>query len=728
MSEQPKDDDYSLEINKDKKSIESDMPYYFEKIKLSDDDKSRLWDEINAEFKEIKFEREKDKLDDLFEVLGNQYAGKLKENKARQFNIDRGVTASKVDKIVSDIMKAFTKQDPKFAITPRPELARNDGNEVCQRQSDFIDDRLDNLPFYDEESKTIHNAVLNGVGILKITHKVKRGNRKRIEHYEGKNELVLNPQSGEPVINPKSGMPQMKNKGLEEFLKAWPDAGKKYPGFIKDLIGDGKPGSGKTIEIVAKYKETTYNDPCYESIDLKDFYVRKGTKGLEGLKQAKLIVERRKMTYWELEAEEEDDNLYDIDKIFEKSNTPTDEEDSSDYKNKDYNILECTYFGEAKEGQEPCKMKLWFEEESKVNIGAQLFPWFLIDSEYIPHYIMQKKDGFYQPGIGQRLTNNHISENAIINFMLEAMWRSNMVTPITENDEIIDQFEDKKFSHGTPLRAKAGDIDFLETKMKPVDYQGALGFLAYLGQSDDEKSRATQMVNKGRNMQGAPVVPLGETAMLMAQSSQGIEDFIITLSPAFNEVGYITLNLYYEISKGAVKYRIKSDRVVGSEDIFAEIGRDDLVARTNIQVQAYAYNFDKLGEKKDNLGFMQVFLGQALVQKNPKAVWTILRACIKGWSPSWRNQIDALLPPLEEMNKTMAQAALKAVIQYMQMKEQQNQQAMMQGQQPQPMNAKELMPLVQQLQSIIASPQEKIVKKTPQVVYKEEPKKKKSVR
>ena len=718
MSASVDNSEYTLEKSKDDLLGDDSIPYYFEKIKLSNDDKKRLEKEISAELKEIKAEREKDKLDDLFDSLNNQYLGKLKENKARQFNIDRGVTATKVDKIVSDVMKAFTKQDPKFAITPRPELARNDGNELCQKQSDFIDDRLDNLPFYDEESKVVHNAVLKGVGILKITHKVKREPRKRIEKYEGLNELVLNPQTGQPVVNPSTGKPQIKNKGLEDFLKAWPDAGKRYPNFIRDLIGDGSVGSGSTIELIGRYTETTYNDPYYENIDPKDFYVRKSTRGLEGLRTAKLIVERRKMSYWELKAEEDEDNFYDIEKIFEKTVGTNGTVDVNDYKQKTFDILECTYEGKEKESdKDEVKMKLWFEEETKVNIGAQLFPWFLIDSEYIPHYIMQKVNGFYQPGIGQRLTNNHVSENAIINFILEGMYLTNMVTPITDSDEVVAQFEDRKFSHGVPLRVKPADIDFLQTHMKQIDYQGALGFLAYLAQSDDEKARSVQLGTKGRT--GQSVVPLGETAMLVAQGAQGIEDFIITLAPAFNEVGYVTLNMYYEISKGNLKYRIKSDRIVGGEDIFADISREDLIARTNIAVQAYAFAFDKLKEKQDNVSFMQIFLGQALIQKNPKAVYTILKTAVKSWSPQWRNIVDAILPPMDEMNKQMQQAALKAVGQYIQMKQQQMQQAQITGQQVQPFNAQELMPLVQQLQAAIASPPEKMIKKTPQTVWKE---------
>ncbi len=297
-----------------------------------------------------------------------------------------------------------------------------------------------------------------------------------------------------------------------------------------------------------------------------------------------------------------------------------------------------------------------------------------------------------------------------------------MVTPITENDEVANQFEDRKFSHGVPLRVKPADIDFLQTHMKQIDYQGALGFLAYLAQSDDEKSRSVQLATKGRT--GQQVMPLGETQLLVAQGAQGIEDFIVSLAPAFNEVGYVTLNMYYEISKGNLKYRIKSDRIVGGDDIFADINREDLVARTNIQVQAYAYAFDKLKEKQDNVSFMQVFLGQALVQKNPKAVYTILKAAIKGWSPQWRNMVDAILPPMDEMNKQMAKAALQAVGQYMQQKQQQNMQAQATGQPPQPMNAQELMGVVQQLQAAIAAPPEKIIKKVPKMTWAE-PKKKK---
>ena len=108
MSANVDESDYTLEKSTDD-ILGSDVPYYFEKIKLSDDDKKRLEKECMAELKEIKAEREKDKFDDLMDSLDNQYKGKLKENKARQFNIDRGVTSTKVDKIVSDVMKAFTK-------------------------------------------------------------------------------------------------------------------------------------------------------------------------------------------------------------------------------------------------------------------------------------------------------------------------------------------------------------------------------------------------------------------------------------------------------------------------------------------------------------------------------------------------------------------------------------------------------------------------------------------
>ena len=81
--------------------------------------------------------------------------------------------------------------------------------------------------------------------------------------------------------------------------------------------------------------------------------------------------------------------------------------------------------------------------------------------------------------------------------------------------------------------------------------------------------------------------------------------------------------------------------------------------------------------------------------------------------------VDAILPPMDELDKQISQETLKAVAQYVQMKEQQKQQAQITGQQVPPFNAQELMPIVAQLQKQIATPTEKVIKKTPQTVWKE---------
>jgi hypothetical protein len=84
--------------------------------------------------------------------------------------------------------------------------------------------------------------------------------------------------------------------------------------------------------------------------------------------------------------------------------------------------------------------------------------------------------------------------------------------------------------------------------------------------------------------------------------------------------------------------------------------------------------------------------------------------------------IDAILPPMEDMNKQMQQAALKAVGQYIQQKQQQAMQAQAQGIQAPPFDAKELMGVVQQLQAAIAAPPEKMIKKVPQTKWVEQKK------
>jgi len=647
-------EEYELEkIKKDKvkEQDESEIPVYLEQLKLDDERKKIIVKEIFDEFEEIKKERDAEKLEQKWDNLDNQYDGKLVEDSRVQFNLDQKVTKIKVDRITNMIMQAFLKSDPKYSVSPRPEFERQGGEEVCQKQSDFLDYKLDNLPFREPTALTVHSAVLKDGGILKIFHCIKREKRKRDEHYKGNPLPKIDPNTGKAMINPETGEVIIENKGLEEFLRNWPD--ERDSAYAKQLA------EGKEINFVANYTETTYNDPAFKNIDLKNFYCRLSTEGYEGLKTTKLTVERQKYSYWELRREEERGFFSDIDKLIidEKKG-----EKKKGYQTEEYDILECVFYTKLKDSdKEELKRVFWIEEQKRIMIGAIEYPYYAIDCYYNPHFVTKKKAGFYQPGPGADLTDSSIAENAILNFTLEAAWTRNMITPIIEDgSQIGEQFLSKKWTHGIPLVINKGEsVDFLQKYMQNPDLGGLLTLIQYVKKGQDDVSRVTGLMT-GRESPTDPSAPATKTIALLKESGVGIEDYILTIAPAFNRTGEILLQMYYQMATDGVKYRPKPERVVGGNP-FSMLTRAEMVAKTSIQVMAYAFDFDKLNEKREDVALWQMFRGDPLIAQRPESIYVMAKQIIKGWSNKWGVIVDRILPPLNEFKKEQLMIAAQAV-------------------------------------------------------------------
>jgi hypothetical protein len=693
------DKNYTLEKEKksaqDTKQEAMEVPVYMESISLTPQQKERLVKEIFLEIDEIKKERDEDKLEAKWKALDAQYEGKLEEDDRRMFNLNQKVTKIKVNKVVNLIMQAYMKSDPKYSITPRPEFFKQGGEEVCEKQSDFIDDRLDNLPFKEAEGLTVHSAVLKGTGVLKVVPELRTEKRKREERYEGKNEVVGADGQGKPVV---------RNKALEEFLTNWPDAQNKYPGYVKQL------SEGKTVEFIASYKETTYNDPYFKNVDLLNFYVRRATEGYEGLKVTRLTAERINYSWWDLKREERKgifDNINEL--MFEEgaadANGNKQKKEIPNYQYETYDIFECVYYFKLnEEDEEETKIVCWIAEDRKIVIGARFYSLYTIDCYYVPHYISKKKSGFYQLGMGEDLTDSNLAEDYLLNFILEGAYIANMITPITKDDDVEAQFLEKRWTHGIPIKAKQGDVDFLQKYMRPPDIAGLLQLNQYLKQADDDVTQVSSLMS-GRESPLDPTAPASKTIELLRQSGIGIEDYILSIAPAFNEVGYIILGIYYQISKEGRKYKLNPERVVGT-DPFATISRNELAARTNIQVMAYAFNFDKLNEKREDMGLFQMLRQELLIARNPEAVYYILKQIIKGWSPKWRNSVNLILPPLEQFKREQTMLVLQGIDMYVKQKVADAQKMGI----PTEFKVEELMPLISDLraQSVTPPPPEVI--------------------
>lgn len=711
-----------LEIRKNpmtaqqKEENEDKLPSFISQLELSEKQRKRITTEIIDEFTAIKKERDAEMVDKRLTLLLNQYEGLIEEDEDQQFTISRGLTKEKVDTVVNSISEAQLEPSPKFAISPRPEYYNNtDGDETAEKQEDFLDYKIDEvIPYREPSEQVLHSAVLYGNGIKKFEYVLNIEKRRREEVYKGTPLYTITTTKGLVVqvttvaemnkalkVDPEAQV-EYANKGLDDFLQAYPTAmeEKKYMGWIEKLH------EGKEINIMVEYNETVYNDPMPKCIDLKNFYVRIKTEGNIGLSMTQLIVERQSYSWWELQKLKNKPEYYE-DQI-EKLKFCRGEDNESivvidNYNTETYNILECTFYTKLEESDEDeTKCKFWVAEEKELMIGATLYPYDAISCEYVDYHMPKKREGFYQPGLGEYLTDDQISEDAIMNFMLEGLWTANMITPIVRRDsQVVEQFNEKRWTHGVPLESEnPNGIRFVNEFLKPIDTGSLLGVINSISQSASNKLGINPGIS-GKSDPVDPSAPARKTLALIAQSSKNIKAYILAMQPSMNADGKILLGIYYQMSKEGRKYRLRTTKIVGDNPTpFGEISREEMRAATNLQSQAYVFASDKLAEKNENLALLQVLRNEPLIASNPEAVWSLLRAIVGRWSPFWKNNIDKILPDQQELNQQVLQVTVQAIDRYVQMVMQQAQQT---GIAPK-FDVRELLPMIQQAQRLLVTP------------------------
>jgi hypothetical protein len=215
---------------------------------------------------------------------------------------------------------------------------------------------------------------------------------------------------------------------------------------------------------------------------------------------------------------------------------------------------------------------------------------------------------------------------------------------------------------------KVGDTPprFLNEFMKPMDAGNGIKLIQYLTQSQDDVSGVSSLLT-GRESPIDPTAPASKTLALLERSGINIKAYVRVLVKSFNLIPQISLMYYDQMSSDDLKYKIRStaEQVTGANP-FGVISKSELRAKTTIQSQASAFNFNKNNEKREDLALFSTIRQEPLIARNPKAVYELLKNLIKGWSPKWRNRLDKVLPTFEQFQQEQSQMAVQAVAQYVQ--------------------------------------------------------------
>lgn len=646
------------------KNSDDDILAYLIQLDLSDDQVERLKKDVFLEFDALKKEREDLGLDSKWLEKDNQYAGKLRKNDRLMFNLHVHQTKIKEDSIVRALNEAFLDSDPKFDISPRPESSRKDGQEVAQRQADYLDYSIDEEVCPDIElAKINHSAVRKFVGIGKLSFEYNRGQRRREETYEGKPEIVGINQQGQPVI---------KNEGLEHFLKSYPDAQERYPSYVERL------SKGEKINIVSAYWDIIDNNPEINQVKIENFYVSNGCKGNKGLRTEHLIGERQEYTYWELLEKEESGEFTNVQELITKHKGTDTDSQSGDYKTQKYNIMEFTYHFKLNESDDrETKIKCWFDEDDKIFLGAIYYPYYGFDIDYIAFYVKINEKGFYGncESVVDDIKDSNIAQDVLLNLGLHGLYVRNIITPIVkEGSEIEAIFLEKKFIEGSPIPVDelTEDVNkaFSFVQWPNVDLQSTLALNQYLKKDDDDVTGVSSLMS-GRESPTDPTAPAAKTIALLQQSGINIKDYIRIYLPSFNLFASNLLQLYYQMSNNDRKFRIKKKSMdVSGADVFATVSREEMVMKTTIQARAASFAFDKMNEKKEDLAMYQIIKSDAYLMQQPRLVHKAVDTLMRSFGAKWKVVADTVLMSPEQLEAQLKQAALQAVMAIMQQQKQ----------------------------------------------------------
>ena len=687
---------YVIEKTENAPLSESDIPEYRSKLSLSDDQIEKLTSQFRDEFKTLQDERRELGLEGKWAERDRQYEGQLKPNKKLAFNLHCHQTKIKEDAIVRALNEAFLDSEPMVDVSPRPEMQRQDGQEVCDKQKEFIDYEMDeNIRPQSTFVLINHSAVRKYVGVGKIDWDYLKDRRRREEVYEGKLEPMM--QNGKPVMDAQ-GQPQMENIALKEFLNNYPDANERYPQILKQIM------SGKKVTIIVEYLDVVYNNAKLRHIKIEDFWVANSTKGMSGLKRAHLVVERQNYRWQELVDKESNEEFEGIESMASG--------DDKEYR--DYSVYEATTYFRLKDGdKKETKIKSWFGEvttkdtqtddvKDYVFLGAILYPWFAFDIDYIPFWVQLNDKGFYGDcqSVTLSLKDSNIAQDAILNMLLDGAFKRNTLTPIVrEGSEIEQQFLENRWFDGRPLSVDSNFDDVNKgigfVQYPQHNFAELVGIKQMLQKQDSDVSGVTDLMT-GRESQSDPRAPATKTIALLNQSGINIKDYIRIYLPSFNEFVGNVLGLYYQMSQEGRKFQVGSRaKRVSGVDPFIMIRRDEMVAKTTIQARASAFAFDKANEKNENMAALQLIMANPYLMQNPEVQFKAVKIALESWSPMWKNFAMTSLPSPEEFANDMKKAAIQAVMQVMMQKQMVGQAT---GQPPQPPTPDELAPAVHQAQ------------------------------
>ena len=606
------------------------------RIKLTDEEKQKIADNVYKEILEIYQDRKEN--EDSIKSYRNQYYGIVQEKDipyADCFNLNVPITPKIVDAAEAQCEEAFEEIDPKWQVGPsaRPELVQM--RDKQEKVLDFYED----TEMHDSEAwgKAYHDAFLLGNGWIGMPYKREFERVKEYRSYTS----------------------------IDAFMKDYPDDYQKYPKILEKLT------AGQTVNMIIDKNQEICRSPVPEKYEWEDIFVPLNTKGLAGIHKAHIVARRVWKTWAEIYEQEEkttksglsgdffpgvaDDIKYKIEEDIPKIDP--------EYTSKDYETFEAIYF--ASIGKDPIPVRLLVNIILPQNLLSEgepvarvvpariiRYPYFHNRSYILPVVIKTDKPGIYQEGFGAMLQDIHIAANATLNHVLDASVIANSLSlKAREGSTGASRVYEHKWYPGSVLELANMD-DVQQFTFNTPNLSSLINLFVIIERFAGD---ATGIVNYllGQESGDDPNAPAVKQRALTRKAELKLRKYIKNIRRSINEAGYQALRLIYQFTPSQTLSEIIGEQVDDSKEF--------MKPALKTVAQAAAFDLDTLMMKNDSLSFLQLLAqSEPLFVNDPVARMRAWRILARNWGSNWQQWVEVLLPKPEVIQAQIDQAKAEA--------------------------------------------------------------------
>ena len=623
MTEAPIPDDPKQQAEE---SVVEDV--FTDRLDLTDEEHDELAAFLDRVVDDILKTRSARGWEEAWDSYEDYYFGEAKETRpAGLSNLHVPLVQEIVDAADAVMEQVFFTAQPWLQVMPRERMDVS----VMKRREQFLQYGLDVEMHAKERLDPVRwEAAVLGTGVVHLRYLKEMDRLRDQEVYDG-----------------------LKPDEVNRFLQRYPAAQRDYPGAYRKLR------AGKIVRLNVEFNEARHDAPYVEYVPLRDWLVR-DTAEWDALHREQFVGHRFHLRWDELQAWEEDGYYDDVDRVkFRRNRETGDLDEVNDYTDKTHEIITGTVRWRRRGADRERRYLVDFHRESRAILRILRYPYWHNRVNYIPFYYQRNRKYIYGISLVQKIEYQQLEADAIhslaidsVSFAALPMFKARTGMEQTFNPLRDGMYPGKVYYSANP------DSDIQQLTVT------ASGSLPVLMQLEELTRRHAELASgmtqslSGLESAADPNAPASKTLQLIQQAMMRIGRYMATFGSSLVELGFQTLELYYQFSPKGKIFRVMGDQGI---PVFPQITRQELRLRADLYPHGTTSALNPEKEKRDNLEALGLLLKEPTIAQSPLKRWAAWEMLFDSLGSGWAQKKHTFMPSAEELDMLRKKEQLRLV-------------------------------------------------------------------